>query len=120
MDQYQNHLNSHLSFIEDLYVDNKINEAIIELLKYADLNRSVDSLILLGNCYLKTDPIQNKKALECYKKAENLDKDNNTLAKFNIGLLFYSLGELPNAIKYLKEASEKDPNNIKIRFKLGN
>ncbi len=72
----------------------------------------------MGNCYLKTEPKQPKKALEYFKNVENIDS-NNSLAKFNIGLLFYSLGEYTDSINYLKEASNIDPMNVKIRFNLG-
>jgi len=74
--------------------------------------------MLLANCYLKSDPKQYKNALDCFKNVEKLD-NNNSLAKFNIGLIFYSLGEFPQSIYYLKEASKSDPSNVKIRFHLG-
>jgi len=89
--------------------------------KIKDINETSKALILLGNCYMtKTnkDGEEIRKALDCFIKADKIDKQNLIL-KAKIGNLLYHQGEMDLSIKIYNKALLIDPDNLDIKINLG-
>ncbi len=98
-------------FATFLKEENRHEEA---LLKYEDLVRleptNATYHCLLGNAYLYNNDL-NDKALESYKKANELAEGKESWILANIGNIYNNRGFYTKAIEYLKKAIEIEPDS---------
>ncbi|HKG97806.1 MAG TPA: tetratricopeptide repeat protein [Pyrinomonadaceae bacterium] len=101
-----------------------------ELLLAGDLNGAISELSIAASSGSQTGEAQNllgvayenkglrQRALELFKAAVNMDKDNAEYLN-NYGFLLYKNGNLEEATKQLKRAAKYSPNNSRIWNNLG-
>ena len=77
----------------------------------------VYSYVCLGNIYARCE--DNEKALKCFLKSLELDKDNVTNSNYNVAVTYDVLGKKEEALKYYLEEL-KAPNPFKaVYYNLG-
>ena len=112
----QSAVDTHLQRGQELLMTGDLNGAIAELSISASDSKSGEARNLLGVAYENKGLRQ--RALESFKAAVHLDKDNAQYLN-NYGFLLYKNGNLEEATKQLKRATKQSPNDARIWNNLG-
>jgi len=113
----QSSFDTHLQRGQELLMAGDLNGAIAELsISASSDSKSGEARNLLGVAYENKGLRQ--RALESFKAAVHLDKDNAQYLN-NYGFLLYKNGNLEEATKQLKRATKQSPNDARIWNNLG-
>ena len=108
----QSSFDTHLQRGQELLMAGDLNGAIAELsISASSDSKSGEARNLLGVAYENKGLRQ--RALESFKAAVHLDKDNAQYLN-NYGFLLYKNGNLDEATKQLKRAAKNSPNDARI------
>src|ERR1051325_4791071 len=113
----QSRADTHLQRGQELLMSGDLNGAIAELsISASSDSKSGEARNLLGVAYENKGLRQ--RALDSFKAAVKLDKDNAQYLN-NYGFLLYKNGNLEEATKQLKHAAKNSPNDARIWNNLG-
>lgn len=101
---------------EDLYAEEKFQEALIYFLQIKDPDLQNDCQNYIGCCYLNLGRFE--EALDCLTKLANQETDWETPI-INIGRVYLEMGNYKKAKKYFKHAKKIKPDSADVYYYLG-